>query len=735
MHWQLASLYFSTVFELGLLFVVRGHLHTLAARPFCLGIILKMLWAFDYALDLGSTSFEEKLFLLQLRCSFLCFYAPVWLEVAYRMVNGRVLLRGWTLAAALIVPVISLALVWLPGPGQNPLFRHSFALDTTGPMPVVHFSFGPWAVVFYLYLLAIGAGIFFIFFLTRLQAPWERRGRLLFIGATLIGMTANLLYVAGHSPTPGINYAPILFPLTSTLIAWALFGQRMLNLAPVARASLIERLDDRLIVLDPDDRLIDINQSALTTFGLTSRSSLGRTASEVLAPWPELLALINPPDCKPAEFRLGPVIFECSVLKVTPPKGGPIHARIIILRDITRQKDTEHQLRLAKEAAEAADKAQGRFLATMSHEIRTPMNGIFGFTQILNETPLTAEQRDYVGIIAQSSRSLLVIVNAALDYSKIAAGHMDIERVPCNVAEIARQTCCLLDTQIIEKKITLSCHVAPTVPAVVISDPVRIGQILTNLAGNALKFTETGGVSIDIEASPRDTGHLLTITVTDTGIGIPDDQQEHIFAPFRQGDTSTNRRYGGTGLGLAITRNLCELMGGVLTLKSRPGKGSIFTATFVAGAAEATPSASTAPTPPPRPQPPVGETRPLRILICEDNLVNQAVMRALLHRLGHKTQFVGNGMEGLLLLERETFDVVLMDIEMPVMDGFETVRRIRLNESSGVLHRRQYIIAVTAHALQGMRERCLAASMNDFITKPLSREILGNALALVPRRS
>ena len=732
MHWQLASLYFSTVFELGLLLVVRGHLHTLAARPFCLGIILKMLWAFDYALDLGSNSFEEKLFLLQLRSSFLCFYAPVWLEVAYRMVHGRVLLRGWTLAAALIVPVISLALVWLPGPGQNPLFRHSFWLDATGPIPVVHFSFGPWAAVFHLYLLAIGAGIFFIFFLTRLQAPWERRGRLLFIGASLIGMTANMLYIAGLSPTSGINYGPILFPLTSTLIAWALFGQRMLNLAPVARASLIEHLDDRLIVLDPDDRLIDINQSALTTFGLTSRNSLGRTVAEVLAPWPDLLALITPHGCKPAEFPLDPVIFECSVLEVTPPKGGPIHARIIILRDITRQKDTEHQLRLAKEAAESADKAQSRFLATMSHEIRTPINGIFGFTQILNETPLTAEQRDYVGIIAQSSRSLLVIVNDALDYSKIAAGRMDIEHVPCNVAEIARQTCCLLQTQIIENRITLSCHVAPTVPAIVVSDPVRIGQIITNLAGNALKFTETGGVSVGIETSPRATGHLLTLTVTDTGIGIPPEQQGHIFDPFRQGDASTTRRYGGTGLGLAITRNLCELMGGALTLKSRPGKGSVFTATFLAGSPESPPPAEMTPA---RLSAPSDGARPLRILVCEDNLVNQSVIRALLHRLGHKTRFAVNGMEGLLLLEQETFDVVLMDIEMPVLDGFETVRRIRLNESSGALRRRQYIIAVTAHALQGMRERCLAASMDDFITKPLSRESLANALALVPRRS
>ncbi len=727
MHWQITSLYFSTVFELVLLLLVRGHLRTSAAKPFCLGLALKALWAFNYALDLGSSSLEEKLFLFQLRSSFLCFYALVWFETAYRLMRGRAFLRGWTLAASLIVPLISVALVWLPGPGQNPVFRHSFWLDTTGSVPVVHFSNGPWATVFNAYLFGFGAAIFILLFRTRLLTPWERRGRLLFASASLIGIIANALYTLNLSPVPGLNLAPLLFPLTSTLLACALIGNRMLDLAPVARASLIEQLEDRLIVLDSDTRVIDTNRAALTTLGLSASAILGKTAAVAFAPWPDLLALINRPNHEPAEFRLGSVIFEVSVINVPGAVGEPARARILILRDITRRIDIENQLRLAKESAEAADQAQSRFLATMSHEIRTPMNGVVGFTQLLQETDLTSAQREYVDIIEQSSRSLLVIINDVLDYSKIAAGRLEIERMRCNPSEVAHQVCHLLKNRALEKNITLSCNVAPDAPSLVISDPVRLGQILVNLVGNAIKFTETGTVMLSLNATPREGGHLLILTILDTGIGISPEQHAHIFHPFLQGDATTTRRFGGTGLGLAITRNLCELMGGSLTMTSHPGAGSAFTATIDTDLfTEDTSAPISAQAPVALPVRDVS----LNVLVFEDNLVNQAVMRALLHRLGHHPRFVANGQEGLQLLTTKTFDALLMDIEMPVMDGYETVRRIRAREASG--EPRQHIIAVTAHALTGVRERCLAASMDDFLTKPVSLPILREALARVP---
>jgi signal transduction histidine kinase/ActR/RegA family two-component response regulator len=727
-HWQITSLYFSTVFELVLLFIIRGHLKTLAAKPFCLGLLLKALWALNYAIDLGSSSFEQKLFLLQLRSSFLCFYMPVWFEVVYRLTHGRPFIRGWNLAAVLIVPVISLALVWLPGPGQNPVFRHSFWMDSTGSLPVVRFSLGPWGVVFYTYMLALAAVIFFLLFRIRLHSAWERRARWVFITACLIGGTGNLLYVLKISPTPGINYAPILFPITSTLIALALMGNRMLDLAPVARASLIERLDDRLIVVDGDDQIIDVNQSMLTMIGLPPSSVLGKPVAEVLKPWPEMFGLLTIHGAEPVELSVRDKIFEGFVLNVNRPDGKPSNVRILILRDITRRKDIENQLRVAKETAEAADQAQSRFLATMSHEIRTPMNGVFGFTQLLHETELTPVQREYVDIIAQSSRSLLVIVNDVLDYSKIAAGRMEIEHAPCSVAEISHQVCRLLESRAQEKNITLTCKVSPQVPEVVISDPVRIGQIITNLVSNALKFTQQGGVTIEIDSVIGKNVPMLVIRVSDTGIGIPPDQRENIFQPFRQADASTTRRFGGTGLGLSITRNLCTLMGGTLTMQSRPGEGSVFTATIQTGASlgdfETLVTSARLP--------PKGDSLSLRVLVFEDNLINQTVMRALLARLGHRAEFVADGAQGLEVLAGQTFDVVLMDIEMPVLDGYETVRRIREIEAGGTT--RMHIIAVTAHALDGVRERCEAATMDDFLTKPVNLQVLKEALSRIPHR-
>jgi len=626
----------------------------------------------------------------------------------------------------MVVPVISLVLVWFPGPGQNPVFRHSFVFDTTGPLPVIRFALGPWGVVFYAYNLAIAAAALILVFRLRLQSAFERRVRLLFLAACTVGGISNLLYVLKISPAPGINYGPVLFPITSTLIAFALVGNRMLDLAPVARASLIERLDDRLIVLNGYAEIIDLNQSALNTLGLSHPSVIGQTAAEALKPWPELLALLNQDKPDPMELTIGPLVFEGSVLDVNTPIVRTPRARILILRDITRRKEIENQLRLAKDSAEAADKAQARFLATMSHEIRTPMNGIFGFIQMLNETELSANQREHIDIIAQSSRSLLVIVNDVLDYSKITAGRMEIERVSCNIAEIARQICRLLEAKAHEKNIGLTLYISPGVPKAVVGDPVRIGQVLTNLIGNALKFTEQGGVDVDIGSSMQNGRQMLVLKVKDTGIGIPSDKHKAVFEPFSQADASTTRRFGGTGLGLSITSNLCVLMGGSLTLESEPGKGSVFTATIDSGVtpvaaripAPSTPVSTIKPTP-----------HPLRILVFEDNAINQTVMRALLARLGHQAQFVANGEEGLVVLARETFDVALMDIEMPVMDGYEAVRNIRKKEAGGMS--RLYIIAVTAHAVEGVRERCLAATMDDFLTKPVNLKTLGDSLSRV----
>ncbi len=726
--WQITGFLFSAVFELVMLALVRARLRSPASGPFCLALLLNAFWALGYAVDLALPTLEGKQLAFQLRCSVLCFYAPAWLELAHRMTRGRPLLRGWTAAGVLLVPLVSLALLWFPGPGQSPLLRHSFWIDTSGGLAVLRNALGPMGQVYYFYNYAVWVVIFLLFYPRRSHTRWERRGRLTFLCAAFIGWTADLLHLFGVTSPAGLNYAPMLFPITSTLIAYALLRHRMLNLAPVARSALIERLEDRIVVLDAAGRVVDCNEAAARTLGLARRDAVGgRAAGEVFAAWPGLVAFVNGSGDDPLELAIGPAVFEASSIPVLEEGDKRPRARVLVLRDITRRKEAENQLRQAKDAAEAAERAQSRFLATMSHELRTPLNGVVGFIQLLKNAPLDSEQGEYLRLLDQSTRSLLVIINDVLDYSKIAADQMDIERVVCGPRALADEAQRLFQPTAAGAGLTLETRVAHEVPEAVIGDPVRLQQILANLLGNAIKFTKEGGVILEIGA-PRE--GVLEFRVTDTGIGIDLEQQARIFAPFSQADASTTRRFGGTGLGLSITRRLCELMGGSLTLTSEPGRGSTFVATVRAArtapvAAVVAPVDLGAAVEAPR--------RRLRLLVLEDNAVNQRVMRAFLNRLGHEARFVDDGSKGLAALAEERFDALLMDIEMPVMDGYETTRRIREGEAAGVEgDARAYIIALTAHALRGERERCLAAGMDDFLSKPLSMDALKLALSRVP---
>jgi signal transduction histidine kinase/CheY-like chemotaxis protein len=728
-QWQIPALLFSSAFEFAMLLLVRERLRTHTAGPFCLALALNAVWALGYAIELMTPTLAGKELVFQIRCTFLCAYALAWVETVHRMTRGRPLLTGWTLGAFLIVPVVSVFLLWFPGPGQNPFLRHSFWIDSSGGLPVLRNGLGPWGVVYYLYNYAVWACVFFLLYPFRKQTAWERRGRFLILAAALIGWSIDLLHLFNLTSPPGLNYAPVVFPVTSTLVAAALLRHRLLDLAPVARSALIERLEDRILVLDEQDRVIDQNSSAAGTFGFKSRPAVGRPASELFKPWPDLLALIAARDNRRGEFTLHPHVFEVSLFSVIGGEECRAGARVLILRDITARKNTELQLRRAIEVAEAAGESQSRFLATMSHEIRTPMNGVIGFTRMLKETPLTPRQNDYLELIDQSSRALLVIINDVLDYSKITADKLEVEKVRCDIRVLCEQTVRLLGPVAGDKGVGLELHVSPGVPETVIGDPVRISQILANLVGNAIKFTEKGGVTLDVGAPGPD---LLVFRVTDTGIGIAPEHQARVLTPFGQADASTTRRFGGTGLGLSITRRLCELMDGCLTFSSEPGKGSVFTAAIRAASAAAPRVRETASPAPAAPAAPAGADS-LNLLVCEDNSVNQAVIRAFLARLGHAATLAENGREGIELLARERFDAVLMDMEMPVMDGYEAVRLIRAAETPGGPRIR--IIALTAHALKGERERCLALGMDDYLTKPVTIPDLKSALDRVKPRS
>ena len=394
-------------------------------------------------------------------------------------------------------------------------------------------------------------------------------------------------------------------------------------------------------------------------------------------------------------------------------------ARQVQEENATRLSQLVSELEVARRRAEDATAAKGEFLANMSHEIRTPMNAILGMTQLLARSPLTAEQRDLVGTASEAAESLLALINDILDFSKIEARRLELEAVAFGVADTVADALRLVAPRAREKGLTLTSRVDEAVPATLMGDPGRLRQVLLNLVGNAVKFTETGEVAVlvDVMESTADSVQLH-FAVRDTGIGVPADKQWQIFGAFVQADGSTTRKYGGTGLGLTISAELVELMQGRIWIDSVVGRGSTFH--FSALFARAAQRHKASP-PPSEPEPAAVlsrvSRRPLRILLAEDNAINQKVVAGMLASGGHQVVVVDNGQQAVEAVQRQVFDVVLMDIQMPEMNGLEATAAIRAAErGSG---RRLPIIAMTAHAMTGDRERCLAGGMDGYVAKPI----------------
>jgi signal transduction histidine kinase/CheY-like chemotaxis protein len=379
----------------------------------------------------------------------------------------------------------------------------------------------------------------------------------------------------------------------------------------------------------------------------------------------------------------------------------------------------------AERALVEASRHKSEFLANMSHEIRTPMNGIIGMTELALEHPLDPRVREYLQIVGSSAHALLHVINDILDFAKIEAGALDLVPTDFDLRNLLNDLVTLLGPQAREKGLVARCDVAPDIPARLVGDPVRLRQVLTNLVGNALKFTDQGTVRIDVtrvdsSGTSRQAG--LRFAVIDTGIGIAESDRARIFDAFTQVDGSATRRFGGTGLGLAISSQLVQLMGGRLDVESAVGRGSSFSFVVSFGIAEAPAAALPLP-------PSARAARPLAVLVAEDNPVNQLLVRRLLEKAGHAVTVVETGVGAIEAVAHARFDAVLMDVQMPGINGFDATSHIRATERDG--RRRLPIIALTAHAMQGDRERCLAAGMDGYVSKPIRPEVLFASLAEV----
>ena len=707
------------------------------------------VWAGGYALEISAIDPQVKVFWAKVQYFGIAVVPLLWLRFVVHFVGESAWLTPLRFSLLAVGPALTVGFVMLnrtfvgPAEVEAPglqLFWRQITLDESLGFPMLEFGYGPglWAYAGYSYLLLLIGALMLFRAIVRLPRLGVRQATVMLM-AVLAPWVGNALYLTGANPFPLLDLTPFSFTVTGLAVAWGMGRFRFMGTIPVAHRAIIAGMRDGVVALDTENYIAELNPAAERLFGLRPDDVLGRPATAVFQYHPEVVRLLQ----TKAESRHQSVLrvggqereFDISILLLYDRRR---HAgRLVTFHDVSKLVLAEREMEAAKELAERANQSKSEFLANVSHEIRTPLSAILGMTGLTLEGELGDKERQYLEVVKSSADSLLRIINDILDFSKIEARKLVLDNVGFDLRKVLGDTMTMLGVTAADKNLDLSCDIADDVPEVIVGDPFRLRQVLINLVSNAIKFTDEGEVGVRITLAdvqpPAATAVAFHFMVQDTGIGIGEEDKQSIFDSFAQADASTTRIYGGTGLGLSIARHLIGLMGGEIELESEVGKGSAFhfDAIFERPGADVevvepvAPAIAVA-----TPEHVVAAATPsedaLRILVADDNVINQRMIRLLLESRGHDVTVVGDGQEVLEALGNGDFDLVLMDVQMPNVDGLKATKSIRSGEQWTGRH--IPIIAVTAHAMAGDRERFLAAGMDDYLAKPLDAKALFKTL-------
>jgi|GEM_PF-4296368 len=694
------------------------------AVPIAILMISISIWAFFQIMALLASQVEMKIMYANLRFIGIqivpiAFYALAW-EYKYR--TKTLTLKRYL--KIMIFPALVFHAIW------NNDLHHRFYTEVFLQDGVLMMKNGPlfWINMAYLYAI-IMVGLYFFIKSYQSSKSKHRQQALIIVLAAFIPLISNLIF--NMLPTLKYDLTPISFLATGLLFFYAIFHYKLLDIIPVARDMLVEEMEDIMLVLDNNNRVLDMNKKArevLLCNDIKKADYVGENIFEIARHWDQLIQVINDKNISYARISydasIRTIYYDLNKSDLFDKRGKRV-GEIIDLRDITDLEEALLEARKARAAAESANKTKGYFLANMSHEIRTPMNAIIGIAETLDTEELSREeQKRYNQIIIRSAESLLAIINDILDLSKVEAGRMELEKGVINLEQIIRDTLEVFSISTANRSIILGCEIDDKVPQSLLGDSVRIRQILMNTIGNSVKFTKEGRVDVVLKhLGKEDNRNMLELSIIDTGLGIAEDKLESIFESFKQEDSSTTRRYGGTGLGLSIVKSLVELMGGSIRVESKQGQGSkfIISLTLEDGPQEIAIEKEMVKTD-------SQDLSGLKLLVAEDNKINREIIALHLKKLGCDYEIVENGKLAVERFGQGQYDAILMDVQMPEMDGLEATSTIRSKEND--TGRRMPIIALTAGAMVEDIEKCMAAGMDAHISKPVKVEKLRAVLSI-----